>query len=127
MGVQSEWALDSNETMIVGTPTEYPINWDHIPRGYRGRAKLNRGHLLARSLGGDGTDLRNLVPLYARVNSPRMSRYESALEKRVQTGETIYYQVIPHYPGESPVPDYLTLTWVDNVEGSDTVRIDNVP
>ncbi|WUH64387.1 DNA/RNA non-specific endonuclease [Streptomyces sp. NBC_00441] len=127
MGVESDWALDSGNTQIVGTPTQYPVDWDHIPQGYRGRSGLNRGHLLARQLGGDGHDLRNLVPLYSRVNHPEMYRYESAIEKRVQSGETIYYQVIPHYEGNSAIPDYLTLTWAGNVQGAGGAKINNVP
>nr|WP_262387273.1 LamG-like jellyroll fold domain-containing protein [Streptomyces sp. TRM49041] len=128
LGVESGWALNSNETMIVGTPTEYPTNWEHVPPGYRGRKENHhRGHLLARSLGGDGRDLRNLVPLYANVNSVTMKAYEIALEKRTQTGETIYYQVTAHYEGNRPMPDYLNLQWVGDVGGSGSVRIDNVP
>ncbi|MFD9976418.1 LamG-like jellyroll fold domain-containing protein [Streptomyces sp. NPDC059017] len=129
LGVQSEWALDSRETAIIGTPTEYPTNWEHIPRGYGGMKKRhNRGHLLARQLGGDGTDLRNLVTLHERVNSPRMSKYEGMLEKRVREGgETIFYQVIPHYEGNNLTPDYLDLKWVGSVGGADSVRIHNVP
>ncbi|MGW7361668.1 DNRLRE domain-containing protein [Streptomyces sp. NPDC054802] len=126
-GVQSDWVLDSNETRIVGTATEFPVNREHIPTGYYGGGTLHRGHLLARSLGGDGEDLRNLVPLYAKVNTPLMSGYESALEKRVQTGETIYYQVTAHYEGNSPIPDHLNLRWVGSVGGAGGVRLDNVP
>ncbi len=128
MGVLSDWALSSNETAIVGTPAQFPIDWDHVPVGY-GASRLghHRGHLLARELGGDGTDLRNLVPLYAKVNSRTMRGYEDALAKRVKTGETIYYQVTPHYSGENPVPDYLDLRWVGNRAGWGGVRIRNAP
>ncbi|MFE5599303.1 DNRLRE domain-containing protein [Streptomyces coelicoflavus] len=127
LGVESEWVLDSKDTRIVGSPTQYPVDYNHIPQGYRGSAGLHRGHLLARQLGGDGNDLRNLVPLHARANTPRMSKYESAIEKRVQTGETIFYQVTAHYSGSSKAPDYLTLQWAGNLKGAGSARIDNVP
>ncbi|MEU2263648.1 LamG-like jellyroll fold domain-containing protein [Streptomyces sp. NPDC019645] len=129
LGVQTDWVLDSRETMIVGTHTEYPTNWEHIPPGYGGNNKgHHRGHLLARQLGGDGTDLRNLVPLYKKVNTPRMSRHENELARRVQEdGETIFYQVTPHYEGNSQIPDYLELKWFGSIEGPGGVRIDNVP
>lgn len=126
-GMQSDWVLDSEDTKIVGSATEFPVNREHIPLGYYGGGTLHRGHLLARSLGGDGEDLRNLAPLYAKVNTPLMSGYESALERRVQTGETIYYQVTAHYEGKSPIPEYLDLRWVGSVGGADGVRIYNVP
>ncbi|MEJ8660991.1 DNA/RNA non-specific endonuclease [Streptomyces sp. MS1.AVA.4] len=127
--VQTDWVLDSRETMIVGTHPEYPTNWEHIPPGYGGNKKgHHRGHLLARQLGGDGTDLRNLVPLYAKVHTPRMSRHENELARRVQEdGETIFYQVTPHYEGNSQIPDYLELKWFGSIEGPGGVRIDNVP
>ncbi|MFJ8112136.1 LamG-like jellyroll fold domain-containing protein [Streptomyces sp. NPDC096132] len=123
---KGNWAFGTDSTEMVGTAAEFPINWEHIPQGYYGGKVLHRGHLLGRQLGGDGDDLRNLVPLYADINTPLMRGYEDALAARLQTGETIYYQVIPHYQGRSPMPDYLTLTWA-GVGGSDSKRLDNVP
>ncbi|MEU5243630.1 DNA/RNA non-specific endonuclease [Streptomyces asoensis] len=122
-----DWALDSDPTQIVGTRTELPVNKEHKPEGYYGGGTVHRGHLLARQLGGDGVDLRNLVPLYADVNTLLMRGYEDALANRLRTGETIYYQVIPHYPGTGGMPDYLTLTWADNKKGAGSVRLDNEP
>ncbi|TQJ57757.1 RHS repeat-associated protein [Streptomyces sp. SLBN-115] len=122
-----EWVLDTDPTEIVGTRTEYPINKEHIPQGYYGGGTVHRGHLLGRQLGGDGEDLRNLVPLYRDVNTPLMKGYEDKLAARLRTEETIYYEVIPHYEGKSGMPDYLILTWAGNKKGSDSVRLDNVP
>ncbi|MEU9661586.1 DNA/RNA non-specific endonuclease [Streptomyces chartreusis] len=102
------------------------MNREHIPQGYYGGGTLHRGHLLGRQLGGDGDDLRNLVPLYADVNTPLMRGYEDALAKRLSRGETLYYQVIPHYPGNDPIPDYLTMTWSGSSGNSDSKRLDNV-
>ncbi len=127
MNDRGDWAFTSNPTTIVGTGTEFPISWDHIPQGYYGGGILHRGHLLARQLGGDGDDLRNLVPLYADVNTPLMRGYEDAIAARIKNGETVYYQVIPHYEGKSRIPDYLTLSWHSQRGGSASVRLDNVP
>lgn len=119
--------MDTEPTAIVGTRIEFPINWEHIPQGYHGGGVFHRGYLLGRQLGGDGDDLRNFVPLYANVNTPTMKAYEDAVAARVQNGETIYCQVAPHYTGDNPVPDSVTLQWAGNVQGAGRVRIDNVP
>ncbi|MFD0335487.1 DNA/RNA non-specific endonuclease [Streptomyces erythrogriseus] len=73
-----------------------------------------QGHLLARQLGGDGEDRRNLVPLYARVNTPEMRDIETEIAGRIQGNETILYSVIPDYGSGGNVPTSLTLTAVDN-------------
>ncbi len=56
-----------------------------------------------------------------------MKAHENAIAARVQNGETIYYQVVPHYTGDNPVPNSVTLQWAGNVQGAGRVRIDNVP
>ncbi|MCX5374796.1 DNA/RNA non-specific endonuclease [Streptomyces sp. NBC_00103] len=122
-----EWVLDTDPTQIVGTRTEYPINKEHIPQGYYGGGAVHRGHILGRQLGGDGEDLRNLVPLYRDVKMPLMKGCEDKLAARLRTEETIYYEVIPHYEGKSGMPDYLILTWAGNKKGSGSVRLDDVP
>lgn len=124
------WKYTTGETEIVGTGTEFPLGrdntgWENQPQGWRTRAGLDRGHLLARSLGGDGIDLRNLVPLYARVNRYEMAPYEEALDKRIQSGETIWHQVIAHYSGSNKIPDHLTLRWSGNRTGAGGVKILN--
>ncbi|MFE7464218.1 DNA/RNA non-specific endonuclease, partial [Streptomyces sp. NPDC057499] len=123
----SNWAFASQPTNIVGTRTEFPINWDHIPRGYRGGGTFHRGHLLARQLGGKGEDLRNLVPLFARVNTPEMKGYEDDLARRIRTGEHMNYDVKPEYDGTSPIPLKMHLRWKGSRRGSGSVTIDNVP
>ncbi|MER7672372.1 RHS repeat-associated core domain-containing protein [Kitasatospora sp. NPDC096128] len=124
---KGNWAYDTEDTNIVGTATEFPINWDHIPQGYYGGKILHRGHLLARQLGGDGNDLRNLVPLYAAVNTPTMKGYEDRLAARIQGGETYFYSVVPEYEGESKIPVSVTLRWAGSFGDSDTVVLKNRP
>ncbi|MFF7333240.1 DNA/RNA non-specific endonuclease [Streptomyces sp. NPDC008150] len=68
------------------------------------------------------------MPLYAAVNTPLMAGYENAIAKRVQeSGETIYYQVIPHYQGSSGIPDSVTLSWSGNMGPSGSKTLANVP
>ncbi|MFJ1636178.1 DNA/RNA non-specific endonuclease [Streptomyces sp. NPDC088256] len=121
------WAFTTHPTNIVGSRTEFPINWDHIPQGYRGGGTFHRGHLLARQLGGSGEDLRNLVPLFARVNTPEMKGYEDDLARRIRTGEHMNYDVEPEYDGANPIPARMHLRWKGSKRGAGSVVIDNVP
>ncbi|GLY96489.1 RHS repeat-associated core domain-containing protein [Actinoplanes sp. NBRC 103695] len=70
------------------------------------------GHLIAHSLGGSGTDLRNLTPIYQRmVNVSGMyagaERIVAILVKDL--GQTVYYRVEPIYDGANPVPTHLRI------------------
>lgn len=72
-----------------------------------------RGHLLARVLGGSGSNPRNLVPLYhARNNLPMYRHFEHLVKRRVQQGKAVRVAVTPHYPATtramSAFPDYIT-------------------
>ncbi|WP_353944337.1 DNA/RNA non-specific endonuclease [Streptomyces sp. HUAS MG91] len=72
---------------------------------------MNRGHLLARQLGGSGTDRRNLVPLYRNANSPVMSGAEQRIADAIAAGNTVYYSSIPIYENSTnPIPSGVTMT-----------------
>ncbi|WBP91110.1 LamG-like jellyroll fold domain-containing protein [Kitasatospora cathayae] len=115
-------------TNIIGTPTEYPIeNVWNVPPGYKEGAGLNRGHLLARVLGGDGEDRRNLVPLWANANSPVMSSVEAKIASALKAGESIYFTSRPAYDGRNPLPDTVTLTAVGNRGTRIAFPVPNVP
>ena len=61
----------------------------------------SRGHLLARMLGGSGSDERNLVTLFQRdTNSPVMRDFETQVHDAVAAGETVNYRVTPIYDGD---------------------------
>ncbi|MFJ7159462.1 DNRLRE domain-containing protein [Streptomyces sp. NPDC101118] len=121
---------------IFGTRTQFPIDWSSIPKGYysrktadqKGLDYVQRGHLIGKQLGGSGTDLRNLVPLYNETNSPVMAKFENEVAARVKAGETIYYQSDAHYTGNNPIPDSISLSWTSITTGqSKVISIPNVP
>ncbi|MEN3305959.1 MAG: hypothetical protein V7603_2161 [Micromonosporaceae bacterium] len=102
-----------------GTPaTATPPGW---------RSGLDRGHLIASQVGGDGGDPRNVVPLYHDANIAMRSFVETLVTRRVAAGERIFYVVTPHYSGNNVIPDYLTLYAQGNRSFSQTVRVSNYP
>ncbi len=75
-----------------------------------GAANHSRGHLLARMLGGSGTDETNLVTLFQRnANSPVMRDFEEAVYRAVQAGETVNYRATPIYADDG-MPTHVVLT-----------------
>ncbi|WP_405523689.1 DNRLRE domain-containing protein [Streptomyces canus] len=103
----------NKDTEIVGSDTNRsaqvlpsdPAGWadNDSRRGYQ------RGHLLARSLGGSGTEPRNLVKLYKRANSPVMRDFEGRVRDRLDAGETVFYTAIPVYETHQTLPDRIEL------------------
>lgn len=74
---------------------------------------MARGHLLARQLGGSGTDKLNLVTLAQNpANSPAMRDFETSVRKAVEAGETVDYRVTPIYIGDSDVAVGVTMSAV---------------
>lgn len=74
-----------------------------VPFGYDS-STMHRSHLLACSLGGT-SDVQNIVPLYAFVNTPLMYRgYEAAEARAVRSGQRVFYEAQPLYDGNSPIP-----------------------
>ena len=111
-------AKDVPQTDIVGSGTLWPPTtpgfWESNPKGWTigSDPRMQRGHLLGRQLGGVGDDRRNLVPLYAAVNSPIMSGYESQVADAIGAGQTVYYTVTPQYEGDNPIPVSITMNAV---------------
>lgn len=81
------------------------------PPGFEGGANNHsRGHLLARMLGGSGTDEANLVTLFQQnANSPVMSDFEMAVYNAVDAGETINYKVTPIYEEGHLMPSSVAI------------------
>jgi RHS repeat-associated protein len=111
--------LGNTDTDIVGSSTGRDVDWGHIPKGYyskstalrKGLPLVNRGHLLARQLGGSGTDLRNLVTLYRNANAPVMSTQEQKIADAIAAGNTVYYSSIPIYSSpDNPIPSGVTMS-----------------
>jgi hypothetical protein len=104
-------------TEIMGSNAPWPPStpgfWDSIPPGFKlgNKPTMNRGHLLARQLGGSGTDRRNLVPLYRAANSPEMSGAEQKIADSIAAGNTVFYSSVPVYENQNnPIPIGVTMT-----------------
>jgi RHS repeat-associated protein len=65
-----------------------------------------RGHLIARSLGGPGDSVNNLIPVIQNpINSPYMSSIEKEVKMAVLNGQVVDYYVTPIYSDSTnPVP-----------------------
>lgn len=69
----------------------------------------NRGHIIARDLGGDGNDVRNLTTLHRQANSPVMRKHEQDVKKVVMSGENVFYKSTPNYRGNEPLSRGITI------------------
>ena len=112
---------------MLGTGTKAASNVR--PPGFAGGAANHaRGHLIARSLGGSGTDSRNLVTLFQRgANSPVMRDFEAQVASAVRAGQTVKYEVIPIYRGSELVPRAVTLRAAGNNGFNLNVTVLNKP
>jgi hypothetical protein len=79
---------------------------EFTPAGFGGQdANHARGHLLGNQLGGSGSDPRNIAVLYhLGTNTPVMRDLENRIARAVAGGETVVYEVIPVFQGDSPLP-----------------------
>jgi hypothetical protein len=67
--------------------------------GWEPNKGIDRGHLLARQLGGDGGILENLVALYLGRNRGRMRVVEDSVATAVKACQSVSYSVTPIYGG----------------------------
>ncbi|SEN20814.1 DUF6531 domain-containing protein [Actinacidiphila rubida] len=85
---------------MLGQKTGPKISEDSLP-GWDGNYVMNRGHLLAASLGGSNTIPENFVAMHRVTNSPIMSYYEDQIAKAVgKNGHVVTYTVTPVYRNE---------------------------
>ncbi|MFD3531264.1 DNRLRE domain-containing protein [Streptomyces sp. NPDC058664] len=120
------------DSMIKGTQVPRPMrNFpETVTPGFKPGQDMNRGHLLGNQLGGSGTEMRNLVSLYARPNQRVMAAYENQVADMVAKGQTVYYEVTANYTGKNAVPDSLTIKWLNLDTGEmprDPITIWNTP
>ncbi|MFK3729245.1 DNRLRE domain-containing protein [Streptomyces sp. NPDC088090] len=119
-------------SMIKGTQAPRPMrNFpETVTPGFKSGQDMNRGHLLGNQLGGSGTEMRNLVSLYATPNQRVMAPYENQVADMVAKGQTVYYEVTANYTGMNAVPDSLTIKWLNLDTGempSEPITIWNTP
>ncbi|MBW1597815.1 DNRLRE domain-containing protein [Streptomyces sp. JJ38] len=114
---------NAKDTDIVGSDTVR--DGRHDPPGYR--RGLARGHLIGRQLGGDGKELRNLVPQYPYPNSVVQQKFEGKIAEAVASGERIYYLAVPKYDGDDLIPYQITLYAVGNRGTDEALPVKNQP
>jgi len=74
-----------------------------------------RSHLAGDTLGGSGSDSRNLVTLSDGANHPGMSKMEGIVRRHVKNGGgTVLMEVIPNYVGSELVPRSVTMYAIDS-------------
>ena len=73
-------------------------------------ACMQRGHLLARVLGGHGSDPRNFIPLPDSVNGTPMAALEKQFANAAAEGRELTIKVEPEYQGRDPVPVRVHIT-----------------
>ena len=94
----------------VGTDANSRLN----PVGLDSDPSLDRGHLMARQLGGSGDTILNLTPIYHRVNNGKMKMYENmislaVIECEMLNGVGLYVQVTPFYIDDNGVPLFINM------------------
>jgi hypothetical protein len=108
-----------NNSQIIGSDAgPNPPGW---------RSGMDRGHLLARSLGGSGSDLRNLVSLYKTPNQIIMRAIEDQISEMVQgQGATVFYSATPSYNGANPIPTQVEINaWQITPQGPEPIDLPN--
>ncbi|WP_174514579.1 DNA/RNA non-specific endonuclease, partial [Streptacidiphilus jiangxiensis] len=130
-----------------GTKTQSDIrppgyDWAVKYAGYLKQAPeftVNNCHLLARQMGGSGTDLENLVTCGADGNSYvgkknplySMHDFENEVLGFINDGNTVLYQVTPLYRGARTVPyafemSYMSWDAFGRLDGADSTRVSNM-
>jgi RHS repeat-associated protein len=94
-------------------PEGAPATYD--PPGLDTAADMQRGHLIAKSLGGDnGPNGANITPLYGKANRKMFNLAERYIKPRVEAGENVYLVVTPLYDADNPVPFAITIQVYSN-------------
>ena len=94
----------------------YPSWWPSIPNS----SELQRGHLLASSLGGSGgVEFRNMIPIYRNTNvrsgTRGMRTFEHEARIRAQGGECILAFITPvYFTDGNPVPIGIAIVAAGN-------------
>ncbi|WP_165950563.1 DNA/RNA non-specific endonuclease [Actinomadura sp. GC306] len=84
-----------------------PSGWPRDAAGKPNNSKrvFSRGHLIGAQLGGSGSDPRNLITIYQRMNNSSMKKYENIVRRAVEDeGQQVYYEVRPVYSSHAGRP-----------------------
>ena len=84
------------------------------PPGWQGDGDLyneGRAHLLARQLGGSGSDRRNIVTMTQHpTNDKDMAAFEHRVARNIQKGDIVEYSATPLYGRDSLPPKFVLMT-----------------
>ncbi|MEY2247454.1 LamG-like jellyroll fold domain-containing protein [Streptomyces sp. BF23-18] len=113
-GIIDQQDLTTKKHPGPGTDTGYkrPPGYEEIrAQGY----DPNNGHLQPKLGGGDGKDLRNLVPQYDHVNSPYIrDGVEKDIRKSLESGHNVSLYINPHYGNAgSGIPTSIEYNYAD--------------
>ncbi|MEU3086606.1 LamG-like jellyroll fold domain-containing protein [Streptomyces massasporeus] len=114
-GIIDQQDLTTKKHPGPGTSTgssKRPPGYEEIrAQGY----KPNNGHLQPKLGGGDGKDLRNLVPQYASVNSPYIrDGVEGDIRTSLEAGHKVALYINPHYGNvNSGIPSKIEYNYTD--------------
>lgn len=115
---------------VLGTGTD--VNQRLKPAGWRGNSTANgkankdveaRGHIIAKQLGGSGSDIRNLMTLTQNpTNSPQMRRFENEVARLARAGNVVELQVTPLYDDAILAPSGVLMVEMGS-DGSRAARV----
>lgn len=93
---------------MIGTGSK--ASWHIHPTGFGGAlAGHERGHLIAKELGGSGKDRRNLATMTEGANDPGMRYWEQMARNLVEEGNIVRYEVKAIYYGGAPIASGFTV------------------
>ncbi|GAA2584301.1 MULTISPECIES: DNA/RNA non-specific endonuclease [Streptomyces] len=95
-GVETRITQDMLDTGTKASRRMQPPGWGGEPAGH------TRGHLLARSLGGDGRSEANIVIMHKTANNEVMEKLEEQIYETVKQRGSVEYSAAPAYrnPGD---------------------------
>jgi hypothetical protein len=112
-----------------GTSAGYrkPPGWQEI-RDKGGRP--HNAHLQGNVFGGDGRDLRNLIPLHEKVNTPYLrSGIEKEIRMAIEANNHVAFSIVPRYGNANTgIPDEVVYTyWIVETEVMRHCIVENSP
>lgn len=108
------WGPDSRPTgadACLQKPITGGSGPGYDPPGWQSKSVYDRGHIIARRVGGSGTEPGSLFTQCLSVNRGKMRVAEGKAYDAVMAGETVYYVVALGYHGRV-IPDTVSLFWV---------------
>ena len=122
------WGPDSRPTgadACLKAPVSGGGGPGYDPPGWQSGAGYDRGHVIARRLGGSGSQPGSLFTQCLSVNRGAMRVFEGEVYGKVNSGETIYYVVALGYFGRT-IPNTVSVFYVGSRGSAGTKTFSNV-